>query len=508
MRRIKTSDGRISRRYLLRAAAAVGGGLVASGFGLERLLAQGGSSARRFVFVYVPGGWDQLLFLDPREAEYALPDDAAYKKEVERTQIDTSYTRGGDNNDIRKTFGEQLNRPANAKGAFYFGPAVVKRENGVPVPGPNLVTLFEQGVPMSIIRGMNMGTLGHEPGYMYMLTGEPAVGSSARGTSIPIRLAALSGAAGKPVVEPVVPTIAMGVESYTGSENGRYAALQLGNVDDLGRVLQRTAPLTEASSVEQALAAYAARPTAAGAAEYDAYGLLGQIRDANDRTNVLFTSNMIDRFAYVRGMDAESVAIREHYGIGNDSDIKSAAVTAAFVAQAIKNNLAQYLSVVFPGGGDSHFSGNKNHANGLYGAVAALSALIADLSTSPAPAPLTGSWLENTTIVVFSEFGRTPLFNTTGGRDHHFTNSCLLVGAGVRPGEVVGASSEVGGMQPRYFDFAEQTSLPDDAKPANERQRHITPDDIGATLLASAGLDHGIYRNGSPLWNAITEKPY
>jgi hypothetical protein len=343
---------------------------------------------------------------------------------------------------------------------------------------------------------------------MYMLTGEPAVGSSARGTSIPIRIAAQSGAAGKPAAEAVVPAIAMGVESYTGSESGRYAALQLGNVDDLGRVLERAAPLTEANSVEQALAAYAARPTSAGAREYDAYGLLGQIRDANDRTSVLFTSNMMERFNFVRGMDDESAAIRARYGIQTGSDIQSAAVVAAFVAQAVKNNLAQHVSVVFPGGGDSHFSGNKNHALGLYGAVSALSALIDDLSTSPAPSPLTGSWLDNTTFLVFSEFGRTPLFNTTGGRDHHFTNSCLLVGAGVRPGEVVGASTEVGGMQPRYFDFGEQVSLADDAKPKNEEQRHITPDDIGATLLASAGLDYGIYRNGSPLWGAITQAPY
>ena len=96
--------------------------------------------------------------------------------------------------------------------------------NDIPVPGPNLVTLVEQGVPMSIIRGMNMGTIGHAEGYVYMLTGEPSVGSSARGTSIPIRLAALSGAAGKPVVETVVPTLAMGVDSYTGSEKGRYGA--------------------------------------------------------------------------------------------------------------------------------------------------------------------------------------------------------------------------------------------------------------------------------------------
>ncbi|RYE92942.1 MAG: DUF1501 domain-containing protein [Myxococcales bacterium] len=139
--------------------------------------------------------------------------------------------------------------------------------------------------------------------------------------------------------------------------------------------------------------------------------------------------------------------------------------------------------------------------------VAALSALIDDLKNTPAPAALGGSWMDNTTIVLFSEFGRTPRFNPYGGRDHHFTNSCLLVGAGVQPG-VVGASSETGGQQPLTFDFDQQAVRLEGPPTASLRQRHITPADIGATLLASAGLDYGIYRDGLPLWSALTAKPY
>lgn len=53
-----------------------------------------------------------------------------------------------------------------------------------------------------------------------------------------------------------------------------------------------------------------------------------------------------------------------------------------------------------------------------------------------------GSWLDHTTVVGFSELGRTPWRNEEGGRDHAAVTSCFLAGAGIRPG-VVGASSPV-----------------------------------------------------------------
>jgi len=109
--------------------------------------------------------------------------------------------------------------------------------------------------------------------------------------------------------------------------------------------------------------------------------------------------------------------------------------------------------------------------------------------------------------VMFSEFGRTPRYNSIGGRDHHFSNSCLLVGAGIQAGRVVGSTTEVGGMQPRVYDFAAGKSLGDDAVPTGE-QRHITPADIGATLLASVGGEYWEYRDAKPLWQAITQAPF
>src|SRR6056297_761003 len=66
-----------------------------------------------------------------------------------------------------------------------------------------------------------------------------------------------------------------------------------------------------------------------------------------------------------------------------------------------------------------------------------LSALLTDLHTR--------GLLESTLVVLATEFGRTPSINENAGRDHHpGAFSCLLAGAGVRTGQVYGASDEKG----------------------------------------------------------------
>ena len=53
--------------------------------------------------------------------------------------------------------------------------------------------------------------------------------------------------------------------------------------------------------------------------------------------------------------------------------------------------------------------------------------------------------LATTLVVLATEFGRTPKINENAGRDHHpGVFSCVLAGAGVRGGQVYGASDEDG----------------------------------------------------------------
>lgn len=66
-----------------------------------------------------------------------------------------------------------------------------------------------------------------------------------------------------------------------------------------------------------------------------------------------------------------------------------------------------------------------------------LSALLDDLHRS--------GLIEETLIALVTEFGRTPKINENAGRDHHpGVFSCILAGAGIRTGQVFGASDKKG----------------------------------------------------------------
>ena len=93
----------------------------------------------------------------------------------------------------------------------------------------------------------------------------------------------------------------------------------------------------------------------------------------------------------------------------------------------------------------------------------ALSALIGDLSDR--------GMLDETLVLVMTDFGRTPKINSTGGRDH-WPNcfSVAMAGGGVKGGQVIGASDALG-------EFVED--------------RPITPADLSSTIYTFLGIDPG-----------------
>ncbi len=90
-----------------------------------------------------------------------------------------------------------------------------------------------------------------------------------------------------------------------------------------------------------------------------------------------------------------------------------------------------------------------------------LAALLTDLETR--------GLLDQTLVVVTGEFGRTPKINPTAGRDHwSAVFSAVFAGAGVRGGQVIGAS---------------------DASAAYPATRPYFPADLGATIYSTLGVD-------------------
>lgn len=89
--------------------------------------------------------------------------------------------------------------------------------------------------------------------------------------------------------------------------------------------------------------------------------------------------------------------------------------------------------------------------------------------------------LEETLVVLTTEFGRKPKLNVNAGRDHHPGAFCsLLAGAGIRGGQVYGAS---------------------DSKGFSVAKDHVSVSDFNRTIAAAAGLPLDAERfapNGRP----------
>ena len=455
----------ITRRALMRSVMALGAAGMASRLGMPAIAqaSQVASSTRRFVFAYFPGGWDQLLFLDPRDPD---ANERRYIDENRSTTLtETRYaTLEGHNG-----FTPRIIRAGN----LTFGPATEKPAS----PAPKLSKYADR---IAIVRGINMGTLGHEVGYRYFLTAKFPSGNTARGTNLSAEAAAQMQS------RLPLPALSLRVESYNDHRPGQYTAMRVDSIDDLLQVLDRGKDLLERDSVEQALASYAKTGAPCAVDVYDRRGLLGRMRNSDVAAQGTIASRLAGRFRFAAGDDPASQAVRQQYGFGK-GDAGSPGARAAFAAQALKEGVAQCVSVMIGNGTDTHNVGNPNHADALHVGIAALAALIDDLAKSPAPAELQkvggSTWLDHTTILAFSEFARTPLFNPFGGRDHHLTSSCLIAGAGIVGNQVVGASGEVG-MGPGRYDFKER-------RVSNAAGDNIKPEHIAATVLASAGLDPG-----------------
>ncbi len=93
----------------------------------------------------------------------------------------------------------------------------------------------------------------------------------------------------------------------------------------------------------------------------------------------------------------------------------------------------------------------------------ALSALIGDLADR--------GMLDDTLVLVMTDFGRTPKINSAGGRDH-WPNcfSIAMAGGGVKGGQVIGESDALG-------EFV--------------NDRPITPGDLSSTIYTLLGIDPG-----------------
>jgi hypothetical protein len=128
-------------------------------------------------------------------------------------------------------------------------------------------------------------------------------------------------------------------------------------------------------------------------------------------------------------LDAEPAALRDKYGRDRFGQ-------GCLLARRLVEHGVRHVEVTF-GSWDTH-NANFTRVPELADELdAAMSTLLQDLEVH--------GLLNETLVVLATEFGRTPEVNANDGRDHHPTGfTCVLAGGGIRGGQVYGATDERG----------------------------------------------------------------
>ncbi|MEQ8281065.1 MAG: DUF1501 domain-containing protein [Deltaproteobacteria bacterium] len=397
---------------------------------------------RSFVFCYFRGGWDTLLSLDPRDPNVFT------EARREETRIELAWDQ------LPAGYPRTILQPSGSNIQF----------------GPVMEAMAPHYEKMCVARGLSMNTVAHDVGRRYFITGQTPRGNTAAGSAVPTRIVAQQGD------QSPFPNLVMGAETYNDGLPAFASGLTVNSVTDLVTSLT-VGPGAPPAAVRDRIAAYRDGKPLCDPVGHDRRGLLTRLGDSQIKARELVESGLSSKFAFANANDSEMTALRSRYGIQNIDGVPAQAA-AAF--QALKYELTQVITIDATQNLDTH-DGNwatdqpDNQAEGW----TALAQLITDLESEPDPTR-GGTLLDNTTILCFSEFSRTPLLNNRGGRDHHLATSCALIGAGVPGNRVVGATSDVG-MTPMAID--PNTGAVQDGGTI------ITPTLVIASLMQAAGYD-------------------
>ncbi len=433
----------ISRRQLLRNCG-VGFGALALGDLITRDAAAAGqvslhypAKAKHVIHLFMNGGPSHVDTFDPKEALERLHGKSAPTKNL-RTERPT---------------GNVLKSPFEFK---QYG------QCGLPVS-----ELFAQTAQhiddICVIRSMHADVPNHEPSLMLMNTGESRLVRPSMGSWLTYGL----GSENENL--PAFVTMCPGGYPIKESQNWQNAFLpgkyQATYIDSSGERIEQLIDNIRSSSVSDV-------------DQRQQLDLLGQLnrQHAEGRPNDQRLESRIEAFELAYRMQSEAAeafdvarepdSVRQMYG-------KGAFARQALIARRLVERGVRFIQL-YTGAGqpwDNHDDLAERHRAVASGVDQPVAALLTDLKRL--------GLLDETLVLWGGEFGRTPVVEMPkkgsnqgkmNGRDHnHYGFTCWMAGGGVKGGQAVGATDELGFQ-------------------AVENRVHVH--DLHATILRLVGYDH------------------
>jgi hypothetical protein len=336
----------------------------------------------------------------------------------------------------------------------------------------------------SILRGVLMGTLTHDVGKRYFITGKFPRGVAANGSALPTVVSAGEG------VSALIPNLAISSETYNETFPSYASGINVNSADDMLNLIKPLGTLLSADSDAQLLKFETESDTCEQHA-LNAGGLVDLFRASRVKSRTMTDpEGFAELFKFAIPPPPQLSTIFNAFKITKTSELAGSKGKAVIAALSLSLGISQAVSVEIARDLDDHGDWALTHGTTLYDTFELLGSMITYLKNTPyKKQPSTSTW-EHTTLVVFSEFARTPLINGRDGRDHHQANSCLIARPNIKSNMIVGGTNDLG-MNAQKVNFA--TGQVDEVNGATLR-----PTDVHATVLAAMGLGYDHLSNQTP----------
>ncbi len=402
----------ITRRDVLRALGLLG---IAAPIvhGMAPLFPDLGSQAfasgtkKKFLQIFLNGGWDMVLSTDPAVAGGAKALGGQYEPAY--------YTAGGQ---------------------YPGAPATIAGKNNL-IIGPGLTPAASAmaSVPTAFVNGIFVEVTAHELAVNYLYSGQPSLSRSREYPAIVATMADRTGGFPAHVI--------LGGPIPLSTTKNTNPPLQSLDAETFKRML--AGPFTpdgedglKDSSYD---AAHALIATLNG--EYSkrlgnaAKGSLSAWNASEAGLGALYAKRFDKR------LDITDLRTAFQAAEGDNDSIGSRLATAFMV---LKEGVSRFCTVNMDGF-DTHQNHFSTHLPLMQSFATSLGALLTYLAATNDPDEPTKKLIETTTVLVSSEFNRTPQFNGANGTDHWQTASAMLFGGGVADNTRFGSTDASGNAQ-------------------------------------------------------------